>query len=552
MTDSVTMRKGWIQAFIAILIFLGINQVMGRYAASVLDVHPIIYSCVAFNSCALVLILNGGRGSLAKETMRSVDTWLYGIILMFSYIIGMLLFSYISATQGTILQKVSVLLGLLASWFFFARKPDIFQIIGTIIITAGVILVAISVESDNKGIIYLLALLYGVFQLARIFTAELHRPHAKAAKNNNDPKAKSRVIGFVMFIVSTLFLALTFLVALAQELQTTPIKNLPTFDDFMNPGTIFAGFIAGILIVAPSRLLEFSSTNIIKAENFTTVTALSFISTVFWEHISAPLTGLSIKGISNIDIIAGALITVGGLLIALTRKYKKQDRKNEFLEVETQKIDMIDDSRNIIANSLEHFNHDLKKVASALDVPSEVIKHIMNDKNKTLAFKDSKFKKIARNYRVHIAQADSLTGLLNRSGFLTELRAAVSESDNLSLFYLDLNKFKPVNDTYGHKAGDFVLQEIGKRLNNLFPHKALTTRLGGDEFCVLLLNTTKQQALDKIELIKQAIEEPILYQDNILNIETSVGLANYPTDTKEPEELLDLADSSMYKEKDER
>jgi len=550
--DAVTMRKGWIYAFISILILLGINQSMGRYAASVLHVHPIIYSCVAFASCSLILIINGGKGSLAKETMRNIDTWVYGIILMFSYIIGMLLFSYISATQGTLLQKVSVLLGLMASWFFFSRKPDIFQVIGGVISTLGVILVANGIQDDNKGIIYLLAFLYGFFQVARLLTTEIHKTHNKAIKQTKDPRAQARVIGFVMFTVSVMFLSLTFLVALAQELQATPIKHLPTLADFMHPGTIFAGFIAGIVIVAPSILYEFSSTSIIKSENFAAVSALSFISTVFWEHVSAPFTGVNISEISNTDIFAGTLITAGGLLIALTRKYKKQDRKGEFLEIETQHIENIDDSRNIIANSLEHFDHDIKKVANALGLPSEIVKHIMNDKNRVLAFKDSKLKYVARNYRVHIAQADSLTGLLNRSGFLTGLRAAVNESEDLSLFYLDLNKFKPVNDTHGHKAGDFVLKEIGDRLKSIFPNDSLTTRLGGDEFCVLLLNTTKQQALGKINLIKHEVERPIDYKGNTICVGAAIGLANYPTDTKKPEELLDLADNSMYCKKDER
>ena len=552
MFNLTLQQKGWVQAFVAILIFLGINQVMGRYAASVLQVHPIIYSCVAFCSCSLVLIINGGRGSLAKETMRSVDTWAYGIILMFSYIIGMLLFSYISATQGTLLQKFSVLLGLLASWFFFARKPDIYQIAGTIIITLGVILVAIGIESDNKGIIYLLALLYGVFQLARIFTAELHRPHAKAAQNKNDPKAKSRVIGFVMFVVSTMFLALTFIVACAQELQETPIKHLPTFDDFTNPGTIFAGFIAGILIVAPSRLLEFSSTHIIKAENFTTVTALSFIATVFWENILAPFTGIDVTDISSLDLFAGMLITAGGLLIALTRKLVKKDISEQYIHVETQNIENIDDTRNIIASSLEHFKHDVKKVSDALNIPSDVIKKIMNDQNKNLSFNESTLKLVARNYRTNIANADSLTGLLNRSGFLTGLQAASNESDNLSLFYLDLNKFKPVNDTYGHAAGDLVLKEIGDRLRALFPNKSLTTRLGGDEFCILLLDKTKEDALKLISTIINEVERPIMVEGDQVSVSAAVGIANYPVDTNNSGELLDLADKNMFNDKSER
>ena len=552
MLNLTLQQKGWFQAFIAVLIFYGLNNIMSRFSGSILDVNPIIYSCVAFNSCALVLILHGGRGALAKETMRSVDTWSYGIILMFCYITEILLFSYISATQGTLLQKIGVLMAITSSWIFFARKPDFYQTIGTLIITSGVIIVALDVTSNNKGLIFLLTFLYASFQLARVITAELHRPHAKAAKNKNDPKAKSRVIGFVMFIVSTMFLFLTFIVAFAQEFQEQPIKGLPVFADFMHYPTIFAGFIAGIFIAAPLRLLEFSSTNIIKAENFTTVTALSFIATVFWENISAPFTGIDVTDISNLDLFAGGLITAGGLLIALTRKLAKKDITAEYLQVETQNFEHIDDTRNIIANSLEHFKHDIKKVSVALDIPVAIIKSIMNDKNKNLSFKEYTLKKVSRNYRVNIAQTDSLTGLLNRPGFLTKLRAAANEEDNLSLMYLDLNKFKPVNDTYGHKAGDFVLELIGQRLKELFPNKSLVTRLGGDEFCILLIGYDKKQATSKLDIVNNKVEEPISYQDNIISIGTSIGLASFPEDTNNLEDLLSLADKSMYIKKDER
>jgi diguanylate cyclase (GGDEF)-like protein len=545
-------QKGWMQAFVAVLVFYGFNNIMSRYSGSVLDVNPIIYSCVAFCSCALILILNGGRGSLAKETMRSVDTWSYGIILMFCYITEILLFSYISATQGTLLQKVGVLMAISFSWLFFARRPDKFQSLGTLIITAGVIIVALDVNSENKGLIFLLTFLYASFQLARVVTAELHRPHAKAAQSKNDPKAKSRVIGFVMFVVSTMFLALTFIIACAQELQESPIESLPTFADFMHSPTIFAGFIAGIFIAAPLRLLEFSSTHIIKAENFTTVTALSFIATVFWENISAPFTGIDVTDISSLDLFAGTLITIGGLLIALTRKLVKKDTSEQYIHVETQNIENIDDTRNIIASSLEHFKHDVKKVSLSLDIPEHIIKKIMSDSNKTLAFNERMLKKAARNYRINIASADSLTGLLNRSGFLTGLQAASNESDDLSLFYLDLNKFKPVNDTYGHAAGDFVLKEIGDRLRALFPEKSLMTRLGGDEFCILLLDKTKDDALKLIDTIINEVEKPVTIDGNNISVSTAVGIANYPTDTNDSGLLLEIADKNMFNDKSER
>lgn len=548
-------QKGWMQAFIAVLIFLGINQVMGRYAASVLEVHPIIYSCVAFCSCSLVLILNGGKGSLTKETVRSVDTWVYGIILMFSYISGMLLFGYISATQGTILQKASVLIALVANWIFFIKKPDLFQIIGTILISIAVVIVSINIQDPNKGLILIIAFLYAAFQSLRIFIAgrsNIFQFSKREDTRQRDPKAYLRCMGLTMLTTSCFFLGVSFILALMQTLQSEPLPFLPTLNNFTHAPTIFAGFITGILIVAPSRVLEFSSVKIIKSQNFTTVTALSFIATVFWENISAPFTGIDVTDISSLDLFAGLLITAGGLLIALTRNLVKKDTSEQYIHIETQNIENIDDTRNIIASSLEHFKHDLKKVSKALDIPIVVLKHIINDKSRSLAFKNSILKQVARNYRINIANADSLTGLLNRSGFLTELKAASNESDNLSLFYLDLNKFKPVNDTYGHAAGDIVLQEIGLRLKNLFPEKSLSTRLGGDEFCILLLDKSKDDALKLIDTIINEVEKPVIIDGNNVSVSTAIGIANYPTDTDDSALLLEIADKNMFNDKSER
>jgi diguanylate cyclase (GGDEF)-like protein len=176
----------------------------------------------------------------------------------------------------------------------------------------------------------------------------------------------------------------------------------------------------------------------------------------------------------------------------------------------------------------------------------------MSDSNKTLAFNERMLKKAARNYRINIASADSLTGLLNRSGFLTGLQAASNESDDLSLFYLDLNKFKPVNDTYGHAAGDFVLKEIGDRLRALFPEKSLMTRLGGDEFCILLLDKTKDDALKLIDTIINEVERPVTIDGNNISVSTAVGIANYPTDTNDSGLLLEIADKNMFNDKSER
>ncbi len=551
MQDKAVLIRGWVQAFVAILVFLGINTVMGRYSAVVLEVNPVIYSCAAFVSCALVLLIRAGHGPLAKESMRSVDTWVYGAILMMSYIIGMLLFSHVTSTEGTMLQKISVLLGLLGSWFFLGRQPDRYQILGVAVITIGVVLVCNDLNSEDLGVIYLLAFLYGALQVSRIFVAELHRPHAKAAQDN-DPKSRARVVGFVMFVISTLFLFGTLLISLAQEAQQESIEALPTLADFIHAPTIFAGMIAGVIIVAPSRILEFSSSNIIKAENFTTVTSLSFVSTLFWEWATSPLTGLSLKAISNQDLLAGALITFGGLFIALTRGHSKKTPKwQEELFYAGQDPQMVEDSREILANTLEHYDSDFDKSAKALSVHIQTIQALVDDKQKTLAFKPDVLKEVARAYRKKVAMSDALTGLANRAGFMTTLKGAPYEADKFSLLYIDLDKFKPVNDTYGHEAGDAVLKAVAERMTEMFPFRALPTRLGGDEFAVLVLDADREKAETLAKELKAKVIEPITFDGQEIAVGASVGIACFPEDGTDGEKLLKIADGGMYAEKGE-
>lgn len=256
-------------------------------------------------------------------------------------------------------------------------------------------------------------------------------------------------------------------------------------------------------------------------------------------------------------MIAGVLITIGALIMSIskiinTRKNNKEVYFKKYLKVSFQDLESIDETREIIANALEHFNSDIKRVSKALELPIRIVNAVLNDKQKVISFKEDVLRKVARLYRKNVATADALTGLLNKGGFMTALKTASFESDILSLYFIDLNKFKPVNDTYGHEAGDYVLQVIAERLRELFPNQSLITRLGGDEYCILLLGITKEEAEEKIPLINEVLEQEIVYNEHKISVSGSIGMANYPEDTKNIEELITLADSQMYVEKDGR
>ncbi len=539
---------GWLQALLAVMVFLGLCNVFGRYCIVTYNTNPLIYSCVSFSSAALALLLYAGRGPLGKETMRSIDTWVYGVVLMCGYVFGMLLYAYVTSTEGTILQKISVFMSVMASWIFLGRVPDRYQLIGTSIITIGVFAVCWGLGQENLGTILLLALTYGGLQAARIFTAELHRPHSQAASQKKDPKARARVISFVMFTMSCIFTVFCILLAGVQELQGERISEyLPMFSDFKHPPTIFLGIIMGVLIVVPLRILEFSSAHTIKAENFTTVTAFSSLGTMFWEWATSPISGLSIKAISTYDVMAGVFITTGALVIALTRPMiaRRKNALQDYIQVSPQDVQSVTDSRSILVEALEHFDGDLAKTAKALDLPRPAIQAVLDDEEHSLAFKE--LSAVGRQFRKNVAGADALTGLLNRSHFKRKAKDLLEEGSLLTLLYIDLDKFKPINDTHGHEVGDAVLTVSAERMLAVLPETALVARLGGDEFAVLADK-------DYSEAVKKEVGQLIQLDslEEALSVGASIGVAQFPEHGNTLKELLDAADKHMYDDKQAR
>jgi len=154
----------------------------------------------------------------------------------------------------------------------------------------------------------------------------------------------------------------------------------------------------------------------------------------------------------------------------------------------------------------------------------------------------------------HAADHDALTGLRNRAAFDREILRCMAEADAagqpLALAYVDLDGFKAINDTHGHKAGDQVLRIVGHRLEEVFRDNDVVCRLGGDEFAVILHPVTQAPSLShRLEKALERLREPILWETGDLYVSASIGAAVYPTDAKTAPELLDKADATMYKAK---
>ena len=156
-------------------------------------------------------------------------------------------------------------------------------------------------------------------------------------------------------------------------------------------------------------------------------------------------------------------------------------------------------------------------------------------------------------YLERLTMTDELTGLLNRRGFQAQLRRALAAADRYEerglLAYVDLDDFKPVNDTYGHAAGDGVLRRVARILYDNVRDTDCVGRLGGDEFAVLLTRTSPKDAVKRARWLEELVNTTVVdWQGRNIALRASFGFQRYgPNDDEH--DLLKRADSAMYNAK---
>ncbi len=153
-----------------------------------------------------------------------------------------------------------------------------------------------------------------------------------------------------------------------------------------------------------------------------------------------------------------------------------------------------------------------------------------------------------------LAHHDVLTGLPNRMLFNARLEHAIEHArrhqTQLAVLFLDLDRFKHINDSFGHPAGDELLQEVARRLRGNIRGEDTAARLGGDEFCLLLEQiNTPENAVIIVEKILDSFQQPFAVADQEIYITPSIGISTFPRDGEDSATLLRNADSAMYQAK---
>lgn len=152
-----------------------------------------------------------------------------------------------------------------------------------------------------------------------------------------------------------------------------------------------------------------------------------------------------------------------------------------------------------------------------------------------------------------LSHYDELTGLANRRLFADQLHNAINmahrNKQSVALFYLDLDRFKFVNDTMGHAVGDEVLKETANRIAITLRDSDMPARLGGDEFALVLPETDADGAAPVAAKILKKLREPYIFDEQAFTLGGSIGIAVYPRDADSAEALVHLADTAMYQAK---
>ncbi len=187
-----------------------------------------------------------------------------------------------------------------------------------------------------------------------------------------------------------------------------------------------------------------------------------------------------------------------------------------------------------------------------------VIGALHDDEGKVKGFveimRDHTERRLAEQNAFFLANHDPLTGLANRARFLERLHEALLNADRdttqCALLLLDLDRFKAINDTLGHHAGDQLLKDVAARLLNCVRETDTVSRLGGDEFVVILTRLKSLQAAELIaENIIRELGRPFEVEGHTVNSGASIGIAMYPQDGAEAGDLLQKADLAMYRAK---
>lgn len=206
-----------------------------------------------------------------------------------------------------------------------------------------------------------------------------------------------------------------------------------------------------------------------------------------------------------------------------------------------ENTDLLNNDFEIPSELLDEIQKNIKDIIVSFDIP---------DNNKMDVIRKINF---MYKHTKHLSETDALTKLNNRRCFENcfdkEFARAKRYGNKLSIGIIDVDFFKKINDTYGHLCGDYILQEVAYNIVNNFRQTDFVFRYGGEEFTVILTETSAESAQIPFERLRKTIEEQIFkYNNKDIKVTISAGISSN-TELQDAWDMLDEADKALYKAK---
>jgi len=233
-------------------------------------------------------------------------------------------------------------------------------------------------------------------------------------------------------------------------------------------------------------------------------------------------------------------------------KFVKNVKEIDLNSIENQKIDLeVDDNELKIVE--ESFNTMLKKIKTQKDKIVNIEREYSTKLESDIQKRTCELEAVTLKLK-HYANTDSLTKIKNRRMFLELANQyhSLSYINNqpMSLLMLDLDKFKSINDNYGHKCGDEVLKSFTRLVGGLLRQADMFGRIGGEEFSIVLLNTSKKDALEiATRIVGQSAKNIVVCSDKVIKYTVSIGLSELKLSDESFDTLMQRADEKLYEAK---
>ena len=253
-------------------------------------------------------------------------------------------------------------------------------------------------------------------------------------------------------------------------------------------------------------------------------------SNIYYERDKYIMIILVLAGIISIAINPNMLYGALFILICLFRMFSNAYTRNYELSEQ-------------LTESYIQINHSLKEKAEELNNISLELENRIVQRTREL-------EKINREL-VEFANIDMLTKLPNRMSFIMELdRMVESHTGKFAVLFLDIDRFKTINDWYGHEVGDYVVAQISRRIKSVIDERDSVARLGGDEFGIIICDfQDRMDIVNFSEKLLSHIRRPFLTKDRKIFVTASIGIAIYPEHAKGRTMLMKYADIALYKSK---